>query len=177
MEFRNYSLEYVFSPIYIALNAAKFLDHEWVDMGVPREFLQQPAQNFTPDESTTRQPVSDSVCVKIEATPFLAPVPGPPILIKSESRVARCNSLVTAVSSLHEFSTIGLPFDSTFDSLSDFTWNLNISTYPSNFDSTAIGGLFVQDVQMKELEPKVYQILYASIYSVDCVDWRQLPEM
>ncbi|KAJ6514693.1 hypothetical protein DFH09DRAFT_1431702 [Mycena vulgaris] len=30
MEFWNY----VFSPTYIALNVARFLDHEWVDMGV-----------------------------------------------------------------------------------------------------------------------------------------------
>ncbi|KAJ6605293.1 hypothetical protein DFH09DRAFT_1269599 [Mycena vulgaris] len=36
----------------------------------------------------TRQSVSDSGRVKIEATPFLAPVPGPPILVKAESRVA-----------------------------------------------------------------------------------------
>ncbi|KAJ6489404.1 hypothetical protein DFH09DRAFT_1105431 [Mycena vulgaris] len=80
MEFRNY----VFSPTYIALNAAKFLDHKWVDMRVLREFLQQPAQNPPP----TRQFVSDLVRVKIEATPFLAPVPGPPILVKAEPQVA-----------------------------------------------------------------------------------------
>ncbi|KAJ6608403.1 hypothetical protein B0H10DRAFT_1955479 [Mycena sp. CBHHK59/15] len=84
MEFWNY----VFSPTYIALNAAKFLDHEWVDMGALRDFLQQPARNFTPDESTTCQSVSDSVRIKIEATPFLAPVPGPPILVKAEPQFA-----------------------------------------------------------------------------------------
>ncbi|KAJ6621009.1 hypothetical protein B0H10DRAFT_2188252 [Mycena sp. CBHHK59/15] len=53
--------ELVFSPTSIALNATKFLDHEWVDMGVLPEFLQQPAQNSTPDASTTRQSVSDSM--------------------------------------------------------------------------------------------------------------------
>ncbi|KAJ7690410.1 hypothetical protein B0H17DRAFT_1179932 [Mycena rosella] len=84
MEFRNY----VFSPTYIALNAAKFLDHEWVDMELLHEFLQQPAHNFTPDASMTRQSVSDSVRIKIEATPSLAPVPVPPTLVKAEPRVA-----------------------------------------------------------------------------------------
>ncbi|KAJ6598098.1 hypothetical protein DFH09DRAFT_1271931, partial [Mycena vulgaris] len=44
--------------------------------------------NSTPDASTPRQSVSDSGRVKIEATPFSAPVPGPPILVKAESRVA-----------------------------------------------------------------------------------------
>ncbi|KAJ7622550.1 hypothetical protein B0H17DRAFT_1151676, partial [Mycena rosella] len=43
MEFRNY----VFSPTYIALNAAKFLDHEWVD----RELLPEPRVASVPRAS------------------------------------------------------------------------------------------------------------------------------
>ncbi|KAJ6544561.1 hypothetical protein DFH09DRAFT_1088437 [Mycena vulgaris] len=46
----------------------------YVGMGVLCEFLQQPAQKSAPDASTTRQFVSDLVRVKIEATPFLAPM-------------------------------------------------------------------------------------------------------
>ncbi|KAJ7853148.1 hypothetical protein B0H14DRAFT_2580541 [Mycena olivaceomarginata] len=71
MEFRSY----VFSPTYIAVNAANFLDLEWVDMGALHEFLEQQAQKSIPEVSTTRQTISDSVRVKIEATPFMAPVP------------------------------------------------------------------------------------------------------
>ncbi|KAJ7270000.1 hypothetical protein B0H12DRAFT_1310429 [Mycena haematopus] len=73
MEFRNY----VFSPTYIALNAVKFLDHEWIDIRALRDFLQQPARNVTPDTSRQSR-------VKIEATPFLVPPPGPPFVVKSE---------------------------------------------------------------------------------------------
>ncbi|KAJ6501024.1 hypothetical protein C8R47DRAFT_1317105 [Mycena vitilis] len=35
MDFRNY----LFNPTYIAQNAAKFLDHEWVDVGELRKYL------------------------------------------------------------------------------------------------------------------------------------------
>ncbi|KAJ7681690.1 hypothetical protein B0H17DRAFT_1230186 [Mycena rosella] len=60
----------------------------YVDMELLREFLQQPAQNFTPDASMMRQSVSDSIRIKIEATPSSAPVPVPPTLVKAEPRVA-----------------------------------------------------------------------------------------
>ncbi|KAJ6626516.1 hypothetical protein B0H10DRAFT_2211113 [Mycena sp. CBHHK59/15] len=53
---------------------------------------------------------------------------------------------VTATPLLPEFSSVGLAMDSTFDFLGDFNWNLDISAYSSNFDSSDIGGLFVQDV-------------------------------
>ncbi|KAJ7663386.1 hypothetical protein DFH06DRAFT_1296159 [Mycena polygramma] len=39
MDFRNY----LFTPTYIAHNAAKFLDHEWVDIAELRKYLQHAA--------------------------------------------------------------------------------------------------------------------------------------
>ncbi|KAJ6598084.1 hypothetical protein DFH09DRAFT_1071134 [Mycena vulgaris] len=58
MEFQNY----IFSPTYITLivilNAGKFLDHEWVDTGVLREFIRQPAQIPAP---TRQQRVNPSL--------------------------------------------------------------------------------------------------------------------
>ncbi|KAJ7676748.1 hypothetical protein DFH06DRAFT_1428491 [Mycena polygramma] len=55
MDFRNY----LFTPTYIAHNAAKFLDHEWVDIGELRKYLQQTAATPPP------------IGVKIEAMPPL----------------------------------------------------------------------------------------------------------
>ncbi|KAJ6617802.1 hypothetical protein B0H10DRAFT_2434234 [Mycena sp. CBHHK59/15] len=78
MEFRNY----VYSPMYIAANAAKFLDHEWADMAALREFLQQQAQNSTTGASTTRaSTITDTIRIKIEATPSSA--------VKAEPQIAR----------------------------------------------------------------------------------------
>ncbi|KAJ7232469.1 hypothetical protein B0H12DRAFT_1076840 [Mycena haematopus] len=63
--------EYLFSPAFIALNAAKFLDHEWVDIALLKEYLQHTNQNPA---------VPDPVRVKIEA-------PQPPVVIKAEPQV------------------------------------------------------------------------------------------
>ncbi|KAJ6616934.1 hypothetical protein B0H10DRAFT_2387657 [Mycena sp. CBHHK59/15] len=67
--------------MYIAANAAKFLDHEWVDMAALREFLQQQAQNSTTGASTTRaSTITDTIRIKIEATPSSA--------VKAEPQIA-----------------------------------------------------------------------------------------
>jgi hypothetical protein len=55
-------------------------------MGALHEFLEQQAQKSIPEASTTRQSISDSVRVKIEATPFMAPVQGPCLPVKAEPR-------------------------------------------------------------------------------------------
>ncbi|KAJ6572503.1 hypothetical protein DFH09DRAFT_1277426 [Mycena vulgaris] len=71
-------------------------DREYLsaDMAVLHEFLQQPAQKSAPDASTTRQFVSDLVRVKIEATPFLAPVRSPPIRSKRSPKSSACSMLL-----------------------------------------------------------------------------------
>ncbi|KAJ7730603.1 hypothetical protein DFH07DRAFT_969111 [Mycena maculata] len=67
MDFRNY----LFSPTYIALNAAKVLDHGWVDICELRTYLQHTAQSSPFDVSTTRlSALTAPVRVKIEATPL-----------------------------------------------------------------------------------------------------------
>ncbi|KAJ6600110.1 hypothetical protein B0H10DRAFT_2231069 [Mycena sp. CBHHK59/15] len=58
MDFRNY----LFSPAFIALNAAKFLDHEW--------------------DSTRLSTSSDPIRVKVEATPSVPP--GSAVSVKAE---------------------------------------------------------------------------------------------
>ncbi|KAJ7216104.1 hypothetical protein B0H12DRAFT_1241915 [Mycena haematopus] len=35
MDFRNY----LFNPAYISANAGKFLDHEWIDISLLKEYL------------------------------------------------------------------------------------------------------------------------------------------
>ncbi|KAJ7657816.1 hypothetical protein DFH06DRAFT_1473098 [Mycena polygramma] len=55
MDFRNY----LFTLTYIAHNAAKFLEHEWVDIGELPKYLQQTAATPPP------------IGVKIEAMPPL----------------------------------------------------------------------------------------------------------
>ncbi|KAJ6615683.1 hypothetical protein B0H10DRAFT_1949699 [Mycena sp. CBHHK59/15] len=72
--------------MYIAANAAKFLDHEWVDMAALCEFLQQQAQNSTTGASTTRaSTITDTIRIKIEATPSSA--------VKAEPQIARMRTL------------------------------------------------------------------------------------
>ncbi|KAJ6579105.1 hypothetical protein DFH09DRAFT_1447302 [Mycena vulgaris] len=140
MDFRNYA----FSPIYIAFNAAKFLDHEWVDMGVLREFLQPPAQNSTPAAnkiSAAQTPAnaiqSDDTSAPVSA---IAAAPSLPEFRSAELATdSAFSSLVTATPLMPEFSSVGLAMDSTFDFLGDFNWNLDVSTYSSNFDSQDIG--------------------------------------
>ncbi|KAF7371491.1 hypothetical protein MVEN_00003700 [Mycena venus] len=51
------------------------------------------------------------------------------------------------MASLPEFGSVGLAIDSTFDFLSDFNWNPDVSTYSSsNFGGADIRGLLAQDV-------------------------------
>ncbi|KAJ6617804.1 hypothetical protein B0H10DRAFT_1947995 [Mycena sp. CBHHK59/15] len=60
MEFRDY----LFNPTYITINAAKFLDYEWIDITLLREYVS------VLGASTTRSlPILDQVHVKIEAVP------------------------------------------------------------------------------------------------------------
>ncbi|KAJ6572630.1 hypothetical protein B0H10DRAFT_2444318 [Mycena sp. CBHHK59/15] len=83
---------------------------------------------------------SDNTSAPVSATPAAPSLPE----LATDSVFG---SLVTAAASLPEFSSVGLAIDSTFNFLGDFTWNLDVSTYSSNFDSPDISGLFVQDVQ------------------------------
>ncbi|KAJ7277996.1 hypothetical protein C8J57DRAFT_1503838 [Mycena rebaudengoi] len=50
MDFRDY----LFSATYIARSASKFLDHEWVDIALLREYLGQLQKSASSDASTTR---------------------------------------------------------------------------------------------------------------------------
>ncbi|KAJ6573761.1 hypothetical protein DFH09DRAFT_1078736 [Mycena vulgaris] len=82
MDFRNF----LFTPMCIALNAAKFLNHEWVDIGELWKYPQHTAKNpgfdsFTTSLSTPLAPVH----VTIEATP-LSVAPMPAAVIKAEPR-------------------------------------------------------------------------------------------
>ncbi|KAF8172216.1 hypothetical protein K438DRAFT_1981666 [Mycena galopus ATCC 62051] len=71
MDFRDY----LFSSTYIALNAGKFLDDTWVNVGLFREYVQQMAQTSTVDASRTHSPsVPDSTHIKIEAPPPVLPL-------------------------------------------------------------------------------------------------------
>ncbi|KAJ7343942.1 hypothetical protein DFH08DRAFT_1081295 [Mycena albidolilacea] len=67
MDFRNY----LFSPTYIKYNPGQFLDHDWVNINLFREYLQRTGQTPVPDASST--PSSASVRIKIEARAPLVP--------------------------------------------------------------------------------------------------------
>ncbi|KAJ6563092.1 hypothetical protein DFH09DRAFT_1364226 [Mycena vulgaris] len=84
MDFRDY----VFSATYIARNAGKFLDHEWVDIALLREYLRQPQISALLDASTTRSStISDPVRAEIEAPlPSVAPAT---LLVKAEPQAIR----------------------------------------------------------------------------------------
>ncbi|KAJ7434269.1 hypothetical protein B0H11DRAFT_2118810 [Mycena galericulata] len=85
MDFRNY----LYSPMYIKLNAGKFLDHEWVDIPTLKEYLHQIHQNPDLDASSTRPATpSDPVRVKIE-TPLPSATPRPAISVKAEPQPIR----------------------------------------------------------------------------------------
>ncbi|KAJ7476393.1 hypothetical protein B0H11DRAFT_1810084 [Mycena galericulata] len=85
MDFRNY----LYSPMYIKLNAGKFLDHEWVDIPTLKEYLRQIHQNPGLDASSTRPATpSDPVRVKIE-TPLPSTTPRPAISVKAEPQPIR----------------------------------------------------------------------------------------
>ncbi|KAJ7466644.1 hypothetical protein B0H11DRAFT_1869800 [Mycena galericulata] len=80
MDFRNY----LFSPTYIALNATRFLDYEWVDIGELRRYLQHTTTNSGFDASTTRlSTIPAPVHIKIESSP-LSVLPGPASVVKLE---------------------------------------------------------------------------------------------
>ncbi|KAJ7300409.1 hypothetical protein DFH08DRAFT_828478 [Mycena albidolilacea] len=67
MDFRNY----LSSPTYIKYNAGQFLDHDWVNIELFREYLQRTGQTPVPDASST--PPSASVRIKIESRAPLVP--------------------------------------------------------------------------------------------------------
>ncbi|KAJ6580328.1 hypothetical protein B0H10DRAFT_2443268 [Mycena sp. CBHHK59/15] len=82
MDFRNY----MYSPIYIASNAGRFLDHEWINIPNLRDFLCRKAADAGQVASSTRpSAVSDLIHVKIEA-PQPSAHPAPAILVKAESQ-------------------------------------------------------------------------------------------
>ncbi|KAJ7787326.1 hypothetical protein B0H14DRAFT_2629504 [Mycena olivaceomarginata] len=77
MEFRNH----IFNPTYITNNAAKFLDYEWVDIALLREYVQHTAANSVLSASMTRSSrICDPVHVKLES---VAPA------VKAEPEVQR----------------------------------------------------------------------------------------
>ncbi|KAJ7794014.1 hypothetical protein B0H14DRAFT_3558479 [Mycena olivaceomarginata] len=61
----------LFSPTYIKYNPGQFLDHDWVNINLFREYLQRTGQTPVPDASST--PSSASVRIKIEARAPLVP--------------------------------------------------------------------------------------------------------
>ncbi|KAJ6615947.1 hypothetical protein B0H10DRAFT_2219958 [Mycena sp. CBHHK59/15] len=86
---------------YIALNAEKFLDHEWVDIGSLKQYIQHITQNSGPSAcmsrpfalsgsgsiaSTRLSAVSDAVRVKIEATPPLVTPASASLGVKAETQ-------------------------------------------------------------------------------------------
>ncbi|KAJ7816577.1 hypothetical protein B0H14DRAFT_2602581 [Mycena olivaceomarginata] len=80
----------LFSPTYINLNSSKFLNHEWVDIGLFNEYRQRTGQDSGPNASTTRSSTGlDPVRLKIEATPSS----GPAASIKTEPEVTSLPSL------------------------------------------------------------------------------------
>ncbi|KAJ7785121.1 hypothetical protein DFH07DRAFT_934967 [Mycena maculata] len=79
MEFRNY----LYSPREIALNPGKFLDQDWVDVTLLREYL---AADSTTDATTCSFAATDLIAVKIEGS-LPPPIPGPGISVKSEPQV------------------------------------------------------------------------------------------
>ncbi|KAJ7333266.1 hypothetical protein DFH08DRAFT_939967 [Mycena albidolilacea] len=56
MDFRNC----LFSPTYIKYNAGQFLDHDWVNIDLFREYLQRTGQTPVPDASSTPSSASDN---------------------------------------------------------------------------------------------------------------------
>ncbi|KAJ6524651.1 hypothetical protein DFH09DRAFT_1096053 [Mycena vulgaris] len=144
MESRNY----VFSPTYIALNVAKFLDHEWVDMGVLP--AQTPVNAMQSDNTleTYNLAAPDCSpggarrgCTGATSAPVLATAAAPSLPKFRSAKLATdsvSSSLVTATPLMPEFSSVGLAMDSTFNFLGDFNWNSDVSTYSSNFDSQDI---------------------------------------
>ncbi|KAF8120934.1 hypothetical protein K438DRAFT_2005604 [Mycena galopus ATCC 62051] len=70
MDFRNY----LFSPTYITHNAGQFLNDEWVDIGLFREYLRRTAQGPVSDAVPKHSsPASGPVRVKTEAPVSLIP--------------------------------------------------------------------------------------------------------
>ncbi|KAJ6613945.1 hypothetical protein B0H10DRAFT_2046774 [Mycena sp. CBHHK59/15] len=89
MDFRNY----MYSPIYIASNAGRFLDHEWIDIPNLRDFLCRKAADAGLVASSTRpSAVSDLIHVKIEA-PQPSAHPAPAILVKAEPGAVKMRTL------------------------------------------------------------------------------------
>ncbi|KAJ6542456.1 hypothetical protein DFH09DRAFT_1282546 [Mycena vulgaris] len=76
MDFRDY----VFSATYIARNAGKFLDHEWIDIALLRKYLGQPQNSALLDASMTLR-------AEIEVPlPSVAPAT---LLVKGEPQAIR----------------------------------------------------------------------------------------
>ncbi|KAF8217297.1 hypothetical protein K438DRAFT_1954146 [Mycena galopus ATCC 62051] len=63
----------LFSPTYISLNAGKFLDDKWVNVGLFREYVQRISKSSMCDVSSTRPSVPNSAPIKIESLPPVLP--------------------------------------------------------------------------------------------------------
>ncbi|KAJ6600629.1 hypothetical protein B0H10DRAFT_2196369 [Mycena sp. CBHHK59/15] len=99
MEFRDY----LFNPTYITINAAKFLDYEWIDITLLREYVS------VLGASTTRSlPILDQVHVKIEAVPPSVST----VSVKAEPDVQHVASVKTRTLHVGEREVIELLSDS-----------------------------------------------------------------
>ncbi|KAJ6550555.1 hypothetical protein B0H10DRAFT_2242638 [Mycena sp. CBHHK59/15] len=99
MEFRDY----LFNPTYITINTAKFLDYEWIDITLLREYVS------VLGASTTRSlPILDQVHVKIEAVPPSVST----VSVKAEPDVQHVASVKTRTLHVGEREVIELLSDS-----------------------------------------------------------------
>ncbi|KAJ6608790.1 hypothetical protein B0H10DRAFT_2438860 [Mycena sp. CBHHK59/15] len=93
----------LFNPTYITINAAKFLDYEWIDITLPREYVS------VLGASTTRSlPILDQVHVKIEAVPPSVST----VSVKAEPDVQHVASVKTRTLHVGEREVIELLSDS-----------------------------------------------------------------
>ncbi|KAJ6471012.1 hypothetical protein C8R45DRAFT_1165737 [Mycena sanguinolenta] len=78
--------EYLFSAAFIQQNANKFLDHDWVDIALLKDYSTQTSPNPASSAPATRSiTVPDAVHVKIEAQPLFAVKVEPPEIIEISS--------------------------------------------------------------------------------------------
>ncbi|KAJ6554046.1 hypothetical protein DFH09DRAFT_1318699 [Mycena vulgaris] len=122
MDFRDY----VFSATYVARNAGKYLDHEWVDIALLREYLGQPQDSALPDASTTRSPtISDPVRAEIKA-------PLPSLIIFSRP-VHDFKSLVSPAELTRLMDFTYIDSKESLDGFSSFVYGLKIKKISVNW--------------------------------------------
>ncbi|KAJ7618202.1 hypothetical protein DFH06DRAFT_1145014 [Mycena polygramma] len=139
MDFRNY----LFTPTYIAHNAAKFLDHEWVDIGELRKYLQQTAATPPP------------IGVKIEAMPPLVTSVDPIELVLSKwspwEAASRSRRRFSSSSRIRIRSLT--PLIRTSRSLPRFSPPLSLPVRPANRSSKIPDGDYLSDDDFDANQP------------------------